>query len=345
MYDVMNRFYFSINIIKKEINVFTVLSDQLDAGRNLFSKFSFDDVITMSNGYVSDNCHSEIKELLSLMMQYIDRGKKLNIQISELNDFLEKKYAQNTLVLIFLSILKRKYQYEKDYLHRMNIVNCLLDGISQRITNDCKRKVTDKYNELTRSMSTLVDFCKNDFQHNIPEHILIQYKYGAIDINKREVSQLYSFDDSLDTFIYLFLSQIYIGNLKVFTCENCHKKYFSEINTRYCSDTECQKVKEKEIRKKDRINRRKNPYKSLSDTFNTYVRQKKHNLKQKGVSASTLSIFETEKSTCLYNVKMEISTYQDCERPIDDDLISYIEEQKGHIKALYDSLSKQKGTD
>ena len=64
-----------------------------------------------------------------------------------------------------------------------------------------------------------------------------------------------------------------------------------------------------------------------------------------GVSEDVIAVYDAEKSSCLYNVKMQISTYQDCERPIDDDLISYIEEQKGHIKALYDSLSKQKGTE
>ena len=138
---------------------------------------------------------------------------------------------------------------------------------------------------------------------------------------------------------------LFIGNLKVFTCKNCRKRYFSNTDVGYCPDIKCQEEKDKELRKKNRMNRKKNEYTNLSDTFSNYTRQLKHKLTLIGVPEDVIAVYDAEKSSCLYNVKMQISTYQDCERPIDDDLISYIEEQKGHIKALYASLSKQKGTD
>lgn len=93
------------------------------------------------------------------------------------------------------------------------------------------------------------------------------------------------------------------------------------------------------------MNRKKNEYTNLLDTFNSYIRQLKHKLTLKGVSEDVMAVYDAEKNSCLYNVKMEISTYQDREKAIDDTLTSYIEEQKRYIKNLYDSLAMQKGTD
>ncbi|MGN0499360.1 MAG: hypothetical protein ACI4F6_09930 [Acutalibacteraceae bacterium] len=340
----MKELFFSVNVVKKEIYLFNLTSERIDAERQLISRFTFDDVIYMTEDYIKGNYQQKLKSLFDLIMKDIDSSKKENQKITDLKLSLETEFSQNALMIIYLSILYDTYQCNRNYLLNMGIFESLMDGVSQNVTTDRKNKVKNKYYELAISMATLVDFCKNDFQ-TLPDRALIRLNGGAVDINKREIFHLYSIDNSLDAFIYIFLSHLYIGNLSVFTCENCHKKFFSETDVKYCPKLECQKAKEKENRRKERVNRRNNPYKNLADTFNTYVRQKKHNLTLKGVSESILSIFVKEKNNCLYNVKMEISKYQDRERPIDEELIGYIDQQKRYIKDLYDSLSKQKGTD
>ena len=101
----------------------------------------------------------------------------------------------------------------------------------------------------------------------------------------------------------------------------------------------CQRAEEKENNKIIRQKRKADPYKSLLDNFGLYIRQQKHKLTQKNLSADVIAQFDDERNSCYNKVKMEISIYQNSGKPIDDELESYIDEQKNYMKNLYDTLS------
>ena len=340
----MGDLFFTVDVFKKEISVFEFSSRTVHYEKTLASKFTFDDMIYMSEDYVKGEYQKKMQEICNLMLKYVDIEKSKNEKITDLKVQLESEFGGNILANICLSILFRTYQAQRNDLIHLGIVNAFIDGISQKLTSQAKSKVESKFKELTSAMDILVKSSENNFQQ-IPESTFMSDNGYIFECNKRQISMLYSLNESIDPLIHIFLTNLFIGNLKVFTCKNCRKRYFSNTDVGYCPDIKCQEEKDKAIRKKNRMNRKKNEYTNLSDTFSNYTRQLKHKLTLIGVPEDVIAVYDAEKSSCLYNVKMQISTYQDCEKPIDDDLISYIEEQKGHIKALYDSLSKQKGTD
>ena len=340
----MGDLFFTVDVFKKEISVFEFSSRTVHYEKTLASKFTFDDMIYMSEDYVKGEYQKKMQEICTLMLKYVDIEKSKNEKITDLKVQLETEFGKNILAIICLSILFRTYQAQRDHLVHLGIFKAFKDGITKKITLEAKSIIENKLKELTDAIDMLIKCSENNFQQ-IPESTFMSDNGYIFECNKRQISMLYSLNESIDPLIHIFLTNLFIGNLKVFTCKNCRKRYFSNTDVGYCPDIKCQEEKDKAIRKKNRMNRKKNEYTNLSDTFSNYTRQLKHKLTLIGVPEDVIAVYDAEKSSCLYNVKMQISTYQDCERPIDDDLISYIEEQKGHIKALYDSLSKQKGTD
>lgn len=340
----MNDLFFTVDVFKKEISIFEFSSLTVHYEKTLAFKFTFDDMIYMSEDYVKGEYQKKMQEICNLMLKYVDIEKSKNEKITDLKVQLETEFGKNILAIICLSILFRTYQAQRDHLVHLGIFKAFKDGITKKITLEAKSIIENKFKELTDAIDMLIKCSENNFQQ-IPESTFMSDNGYIFECNKRQISMLYSLNESIDPLIHIFLTNLFIGNLKVFTCKNCRKRYFSNTDVGYCPDIKCQEGKDKAIRKKNRMNRKKNEYTNLSDTFSNYTRQLKHKLTLIGVPEDVMAVYDAEKSSCLYNVKMQISTYQDCEKPIDDDLISYIEEQKGHIKALYDSLSKQKGTD
>ena len=340
----MSDLFFTVDVFKKEISIFKFSSLTVHHEKTLASKFTFDDMIYMSEDYVKGEYQKKMQEICNLMLKYVDIEKSKNEKITDLKVQLETEFGKNILAITCLSILFRTYQAQRDHLVHLGIFKAFKDGITKKITLEAKSIIENKFKELTDAIDMLIKCSENNFQQ-IPESTFMSDNGYIFECNKRQISMLYSLNESIDPLIHIFLTNLFIGNLKVFTCKNCRKRYFSNTDVGYCPDIKCQEEKDKELRKKNRMNRKKNEYTNLSDTFSNYTRQLKYKLTLIGVPEDVIAVYDAEKSSCLYNVKMQISTYQDCERPIDDDLISYIEEQKGHIKALYDSLSKQKGTE
>ena len=340
----MCELFFTVDVFKKEVNIFEFSSLTVHYEKTLASKFTFDDIIYMSEEYIKGKYQQKMQDICDLMLEKIDMKKSENQKVTDLRNQLESEFGGNVLANICLSILFRTYQAQRDELIHLGIVNAFIDGISQKLTLRAKNKIESKFKELTNSMNILIKCSENNFQQ-VPESTFMSDNGYIFECNKRQVNLFYSLNESIDPLIHIFLANLFIGNLKIFTCQNCRKRYFSNTDVGYCPDIKCQEVKDKELRKKNRMNRKKNEYTNLLDTFNSYIRQLKHKLTLKGVPEDVMAVYDAEKNSCLYNVKMEISTYQDREKPIDDTLTSYIEEQKRHIKNLYDSLAMQKGTE
>ena len=328
----MDNIYFKIDVFKRELHFFSVSSP---TKKELIHTYTFDDMMYMAEDYATGDYQKKLQGLYDLMMEQIEN--KEDEQVQALTKQLEKEFKKNIFASVCLSILYGTYQKQEDILNRLGIIGSFIDGISQKITLHIKDNIESKFSEITNLMNNFIDCANNDFQHT-PERIFKSDGKYILEWNKRDENMLYSVSEFIEPLIYIFLAYLYIGNLKVFTCKHCGKKYFDNFDKGYCQKKMCQRAEEKENNKIIRQKRKADPYKSLLDNFGLYIRQQKHKLTQKNLSADVIAQFDDEKNSCYNKVKMEISIYQNSGKPIDDELESYIDEQKNYMKNLYDTL-------
>lgn len=329
----MNNIYFNIDVFKRKVYFFSVSSPPK---RELIHTYTFDDMMYMADDYSTGDYQKKLQGSYDLMMEQIEN--KEDEQVQALARQLEKEFKKNIFANVCLSILYSTYQNQKDTLSHLGVINSFIDSVSQKITLQVKGKIESKFSEITNSMSNFIDCVNNDFQ-NTPETTFKSDGKYILEFNKRDGNMLYSVNEFIEPLIHIFLTNLYIGNLKVFTCKHCGKKYFDNTDKGYCPKEICQQAEEREINKMVRAKRKADPYKSLLDNFGLYIRQQKHKLTQRNLSADVIAQFDGERNSCYNKVKMEISIYQKSGKPIDDELESYIDEQKNYMKHLYDILS------
>ena len=329
----MDNIYFKIDVFKRELHFFSVSSP---TKKELIHTYTFDDMMYMAEDYATGDYQKKLQGLYDLMMEQIEN--KEDEQVQALTKQLEKEFKKNIFASVCLSILYGTYQKQEDILNRLGIIGSFIDGISQKITLHIKDNIESKFSEITNLMNNFIDCANNDFQHT-PERIFKSDGKYILEWNKRDENMLYSVSEFIEPLIYIFLAYLYIGNLKVFTCKHCGKKYFDNFDKGYCQKKMCQRAEEKENNKIIRQKRKADPYKSLLDNFGLYIRQQKHKLTQRNLSEDVIAQFDDERNSCYNKVKMEISIYQNSGKLIDDELESYIDEQKNYMKNLYDTLS------
>ena len=329
----MDNIYFKIDVFKRELHFFSVSSP---TKKELIHTYTFDDMMYMAEDYATGDYQKKLQGLYDLMMEQIEN--KEDEQVQALTKQLEKEFKKNIFASVCLSILYGTYQKQEDILNRLGIIGSFIDGISQKITLHIKDNIESKFSEITNLMNNFIDCVNIDFQHT-PKKIFHSDGKYILEFNKRDGNMLYSVNEFIEPLIHIFLTNLYIGNLKVFTCKHCGKKYFDNFDKGYCQKKMCQRAEEKENNKIIRQKRKADPYKSLLDNFGLYIRQQKHKLTQKNLSSDVIAQFDGEKNSCYNKVKMEISIYQKSGKPIDDELESYIDEQKNYMKNLYDTLS------
>ena len=329
----MKNIYFNIDVFKREVYFFSVSSP---TKRELIHTYTFDDMMYMAEDYATGGYQKKLQGLYDLMMEQIEN--KEDEQVQALTRQLDNEFKENIFASVCLSILYGTYQNQKDTLNHLGIIGSLMDSVSQKFTLQVKGNIESKFSEITNSMNNFIDCVNNDFRHTPETTFKSDGKY-ILEFNKRDGNMLYSVNEFIEPLIHIFLTNLYIGNLKVFTCKHCGKKYFDNTDKGYCPKEICQQAEEREINKMVRAKRKADPYKSLLDNFGLYIRQQKHKLTQKNLSADVIAQFDDERNSCYNKVKMEISIYQKSGKPIDDELESYIDEQKNYMKHLYDTLS------
>ena len=329
----MKNIYFNIDVFKREVYFFSVSSP---TKRELIHTYTFDDMMYMAEDYATGGYQKKLQGLYDLMMEQIEN--KEDEQVQALTRQLDNEFKENIFASVCLSILYGTYQNQKDTLNHLGIIGSLMDSVSQKFTLQVKGNIESKFSEITNSMNNFIDCVNNDFRHTPETTFKSDGKY-ILEFNKRDGNMLYSVNEFIEPLIHIFLTNLYIGNLKVFTCKHCGKKYFDNTDKGYCPKEICQQAEEREINKMVRAKRKADPYKSLLDNFGLYIRQQKHKLTQRNLSEDVIAQFDDERNSCYNKVKMEISIYQNSGKLIDDELESYIDEQKNYMKHLYDTLS------
>ena len=329
----MKNIYFNIDVFKREVYFFSVSSP---TKRELIHTYTFDDMMYMAEDYATGGYQKKLQGLYDLMMEQIEN--KEDEQVQALTRQLDNEFKENIFASVCLSILYGTYQNQKDTLNHLGIIGSLMDSVSQKFTLQVKGNIESKFSEITNSMNNFIDCVNNDFRHTPETTFKSDGKY-ILEFNKRDGNMLYSVNEFIEPLTHIFLTNLYIGNLKVFTCKHCGKKYFDNTDKGYCPKEICQQAEEREINKMVRAKRKADPYKNLLDNFGLYIRQQKHKLTQRNLSADVIAQFDDERNSCYNKVKMEISIYQNSGKLIDDELESYIDEQKNYMKHLYDTLS------
>ena len=271
----MKNIYFNIDVFKREVYFFSVSSP---TKRELIHTYTFDDMMYMAEDYATGDYQKKLQGLYDLMMEQIEN--KEDEQVQALTRQLDNEFKENIFASVCLSILYGTYQNQKDTLNHLGIIGSLMDSVSQKFTLQVKGNIESKFSEITNSMNNFIDCVNNDFRHTPETTFKSDGKY-ILEFNKRDGNMLYSVNEFVEPLIHIFLTNLYIGNLKVFTCKHCGKKYFDNTDKGYCPKEICQQAEEREINKMVRAKRKADPYKSLLDNFGLYIRQQKHKLKQR----------------------------------------------------------------
>ena len=111
----------------------------------------------------------------------------------------------------------------------------------------------------------------------------------------------------------------------------------------YCPSEVCQEEKNKELRKIERQKRKDDPYQNAVDGFNNYFRQQTNILNKEKISADVIEEFKEKGIKCQYDVKMEVSVYQDTLKPLPPEIFDFIFSQKKHLKKVRDDILKRFG--
>ena len=111
----------------------------------------------------------------------------------------------------------------------------------------------------------------------------------------------------------------------------------------YCPSEVCQEEKRKQLRRIERQKRKDDPYKNAVDDFNNFFRQQTHILKEEKISSDAIEEFKEEGIKCQYDVKMEVSVYQDTLKPLPQEVFDYIYSQKKYLKKVRDDILKRFG--
>ena len=222
----MKNIYFNIDVFKREVYFFSVSSP---TKRELIHTYTFDDMMYMAEDYATGGYQKKLQGLYDLMMEQIEN--KEDEQVQALTRQLDNEFKENIFASVCLSILYGTYQNQKDTLNHLGIIGSLMDSVSQKFTLQVKGNIESKFSEITNSMNNFIDCVNNDFRHTPETTFKSDGKY-ILEFNKRDGNMLYSVNEFVEPLIHIFLTNLYIGNLKVFTCKHCGKKYFD--NTDKC---------------------------------------------------------------------------------------------------------------
>lgn len=341
----MKYYYCEIDVIKRMIIIYDsdipFYDDNFILTESQAVHISFNDIICVIEDYSRKPYQQEIKELRDMMILNVSGGKEQNLKVSEQYKLLCIKYQTNILARICLDILYNTYKYYRNELLHPRIKDTIIGLVSDPYKK-AEDKIRSAYEEIVLSITQLMLISDNNFTNIFNSHKL-EFKGFQLDIDNRCMAVLYPLTESFTEFNHLFINSIDISELKVYTCRHCHKRFFEDKDTMYCSSNECQEVKKREAEKLKKANRQNSPYNKAIDEFNHYCHELSYELKEKNVDEETVGLFKGKCAPYQNDVKMEISIYKDSLKPLPPEIETYIKEQKRCVKKIYDDILVQLG--
>ena len=339
------EYYYEIDVIKRMISIYysdiPFDKDNFILTESQAIPISFNDMIYLIEDYSYKSYQQEIKELSDMMTQNISYGKKQNLKVSEQYKLLCIKYQTNILARICLDILYSTYETNRNELLHPDFKKPIKELVSDPYKK-AEGEISSSYKNIEASMKQLMLISENNFTNIFNSHKL-EFKGVQVDIDNRRMAVLYPLTESFTEFNHLFINNIDISALKVYTCRHCQKRFFEDKDTAYCPAAECQEAKKKEAEKLKKANRQNSPYNKAIDEFNHYCHELSYELKEKKVDEETVGVFKEKCAPYQNDVKMEISTYKDSLKPLPLEIETYIKEQKRYVKKIYDDILVQLG--
>ena len=290
---------------------------------------SFDDILLQLEVFTS--FEKNIKNILKQMNHLFDHSIQENAGLFYEIYYIKSKYKNNFIVHSSISFMEKTYRFQRKELNKF--INTI-KSFRPKIFFSKVIKVADTINE---------DINITDEYLNNPEFELLKRnkKHTNIKYIINSDNQLYFYyEGSLKPFFDLFFYEIISSNLNIYHCKHCGNRFFETVNTGYCKKSECQKIKEKELRQEDRTKRKKDIYVNTLDTFHNYTRQLKYQLKLQNVSIKTLEEFDKTKKILTEEIKEQLYIYRTQNKAIDTELDTLIKHSKAILRTLSTNLAK-----
>ena len=342
----MNKYYFETNVMEREFVLYcfedngkgTTLSLQQEET----ARISFNDLIYMIEEYSQGEYQQQIQTIFELMYENVDRGRTINNKISDMKNQMDSDFGNNLLARICLNTLYISHNTQRYFIKHLGLLREIANIISQRYFKYAKKQIKNTLDDTVRSMNELINITENDFKHS-DEQLLFSNAGYIVIFENRKSRILYSLNESISPLVHFFTSSIHAAGLNVYHCLNCNKKYLDNNDMGYCPSEVCQEEKRKQLRRIERKKRKDDPYKNAVDDFNNFFRQQTHILKEEKISSDAIEEFKEEGIKCQYDVKMEISVYQDTLKPLPQEIFDYIDSQKKYLKKVRDDMLKRFG--
>lgn len=282
--------YYQIDSYHRQVRTLTNTFFQEDDGKPILinqhiQNHSFDDILFQLE--VFTGFEKTIKNIFNQMKHLFHHSIQDNADLLNEIQYIKNNYINNFIVHASISLMEKTYRIQRKELNKFsNVAASLL--IPKRFFSKVI-KVTNIINENIN----ITDEYLNNNEFHLPK---CNKNYTNIKYIIHSDNQLYFYyKGSLKPFFDLLFSTIISSNLNIYHCKHCGARFFETVNTEYCKKSECQKVKEKELRQEDRTKRKKDIYVNTLDTFHNYTRQLKHQLKLQNVSIKTLEEFDKTK--------------------------------------------------
>lgn len=327
--------YYQIDSYHRQVRTLTNTFFQEDGAKPILinqhiQNHSFDDILFQLEAF--SGFEKIIKNIFDQMKHLFHHSIQDNADLFNEIQYIKTNYKNNYIVHATISLMEKTYRIQRKELNKVS--NAAKSFFNSKKFFSKVIKVTDTITENINITDEYLNNPEFEFLKCNKNHTNIKYIINSD-------NQLYFYyEGSLKPFFDLFFSTIMSSNLHIYHCKHCGARFFETVNTEYCKKSECQKIKEKELRQEDRTKRKKDIYVNTLDTFHNYTRQLKHQLKLQNVSIKTLEEFDKTKKILTEEIKEQLSIYRTQNKAIDTELDTLIKHSKATLRTLSTNLAK-----
>lgn len=202
----------------------------------------------------------------------------------------------------------------------------------KKLVETARAELQKQIDEILQAMND-----ERNFDYSATGEILVATPSSQLAVIRTENSNIVYrvADKPLLTFFYEFSFAVFNAGLKVCECRFCHRHFLGTEEAVCCEREECLSENKRLKNQMTREKRKNSEYTHDMDNYNTYVRNKKKDLKIAKVSPFVMDEFENLKKKCKAIVDSKLAECEEYGLPVEE-LAHTIEEQEAVIKAFRD---------
>lgn len=311
--------------------MWSVKKSELLSAKEMEQVYSFDDILSQLEDF-RDNRSAIFEHLrLSMMNGLNERIKAKELAQNLMPVVLDNK--DNVFFQYYSELLTKAYMkigepvlMPKDYVIEM--LN------HKKLVEQARTELQKQFDEILQAMND-----ERNFDYSATGEILVALQDLQLAVIRTEDSNtVYRVADKLLlSFFYEFSYAVSEAGIKVCECRFCKRHFLGTSEAVCCGSDACQAEHTRLKKQQLRQNRKNSPYTHEADNYNTYVRNRKKEMKIAGVSPLVMDEFEDLKKTCKAVVDRKKKECEEFGLPVEE-LVRTIEEQEGKIKAFQDGV-------